>query len=378
MKIVGLTILGLLILLFLISPLFRRYVLMGMADVYDFNKLPTTKLERCESNFSFNRTSENYNFEGFTYEGTSVDQFDEFLEQNNTNAFIIVKNDTIIYENYFNGHHKESICKIFSITKNVLTTLIGIAIDKGQIESVHDPLIKYIPELRNKGLDKLTIYNCLNGTAGIKYNKNYLPFSDEAKMYYSLNIRELLQNIELEYEPGKLWRTENYSPQLLGWVLERATGTSITNYLHDNLWQPLGLNSGKFVIDSEKNRFEKTESGLVIRPIDLVKFGRLWLNNGSWEGKQIVSEDWIKASTHVKKNEKIQIYWESENMNEYYKQMWWCFSTDNNLTKYSANGHFYQRLVIVPDKNIIVLRLGSAKGDVIWGRCIQQVIEFVD
>lgn len=369
-------ILVIVVIFFFSSTVFRRYVTLGMADVYDFKHLPVKEIPATPSNFEFH-INDNLNFDGFTYRNKAVGNFEDFLETHYTNAFIVIRNDSILYEKYFNNHHVDSLCKVFSITKNVLSTLVGIAIEKQQIKSINDPLVTYIPELQGKGLDNLSVYHCMNGTAGLKYSSYYLPFSDEAKMYYKTNIRKHLQSIRIKNQPGTNFDTENYSPQLLGWVLENASNSTITDYLQNELWEPLGLGKGKFVVDSEKHQFEKSESGLVIRPIDLMKFGRLWLNNGQWNNKEIIAKNWIESSLSLEEDNKTGLLWTGENKTEFYKNMWWGFTTDGNTTKYSANGHFGQRLVIVPEDKLIILRLGSKSADVSWGAFVSDVIRFL-
>lgn len=360
------------------STTFRRYITMGMAEVYDFRYLPVKKIEAVDSNYSFIDCKTVQHLTNITYNGNPVGEFEEFLEQNRTTAFIIVRNDSIIYENYFNGHKQDSVCKVFSITKNIISTLIGIALDKGQISGIHDPVIQYVPEIKNKGTDNLTLYHCLNGTSGVKYLQNYFPWSDEARMYYSPDIRRLLYSLKSASAPGTNFRTENYSALILGWVLEKATGSSVTEYLQKNLWQPLGMGHyGYFVLDSKRSQFEKTESGLIVRPIDLAKFGKLWLDEGKWEGKQLVPVEWIKTSLSLEKENRTGVIWASGSQTEYYKNMWWCFSANNKIERYSANGHFGQRLVVVPGKNLIILRLGTANGDVNWGVFISQLIDIL-
>ena len=371
--------LGLFVLYFLISPVFRRTVTMGMADVYDFTHLPVNTIESSTGEFSFLTAPSNLNLDNYIYQRKAVGDFEELLQQNHTTAFLVVRNDTILYENYFQGHHRDSVCKVFSITKNVLSTLVGIAIDRKYIHSIDDPVKRYIPELDKPGFRDLTINHCLNGTAGIRYVKNFLPWGDEALMYYSQDVRDLLLHIKLAHPPGSTFSTENYSPLILGWLLERATDMTLTAFLQSCLWEPLGMNHhGYFVVDSEKNRFEKAESGLVIRPIDLLKFGRLWLNEGQWEGQQLISKEWVEKSIHPGSEHPLGILWESDEQVEYYSNMWWGFYENGGLDRYAANGHFGQRLYVVPDKNILVLRLGSDGGDIKWGAFISGLVSSLD
>jgi len=355
----------------------RRIVFFGMADVYDYKHLPVREISASEKVFTFvlGNSVNTFPVDSIKYGNRYLKDPETIISGRRTTAFLVIRNDTLIYEKYFNGHTRETPCKIFSITKNVISGLIGIAQSRGYITSIDDPVSRYIPELEGKDTGKITIQQCLNGTAGIRYDGSYFPWSDEAKMYYKPDIRSLLLKICLEAEPGTRFRTENYSAQLLGFVLERATGMSVSAFLEKVLWTRIGTEyPAMFVLDSEEHRFEKTESGLVVRPVDLAKFGRLMLHNGQWDGAEIIPASWVHASTTYTTADSLGLNWSSGTKKEYYKNMWWGFSENGSLDRYSANGHFFQRLYISPGKNVIVIRLGTDGSGVSWGRFISSLI----
>ena len=342
--------------------------------VYDYKYLPTSTISASTSpQYLPKKIKRNEElFSNLDYYGEKVDDFDIFLESHATTAFLILKNDTIIYENYFNNHGPDTLCKTFSMTKSFLSALIGIAIDEGYIQSIDDPLVKYFPELINKGLDKLTIRHCLTGKAGLKYTKGFMPWHDQSRMYCSFDIREYLKNVELSNIPGSVWQTSEISMQLLGVVLERATKTTISNYLKEKLWNPVGMESDALmVIDSEKNKFEKVESGLVAKPIDLLKFGKLYLHNGYLNGKQIVPKEWVINST---KPDSTSYYYE----NRYYGYIWWGYGNEKDNYEFTAKGHFSQRIYVSPHNNTVVVRLGTEAAGVNWTEFISETIKAVN
>ena len=161
-----------------------------------------------------------------------------------------------------------------------------IAISEGYIHSVDDPITEYLPELaeRDPAFKNVTIRNLLMMSADIKYDD--FPFfnGDDVKTYYYPDLRELaLEDTQIVGSPGEKFLYNNYHPLLLGMVIERATGTSVANYLQEKIWKPIGMQyPGSWSLD--ENGFEKMESGINARAVDFTKFGRLFLYNGNWNG----------------------------------------------------------------------------------------------
>ena len=205
--------------------------------------------------------------------------FDELLASTQTTAFLIIKDDRLIYENYFNGYERDSINTSFSVAKSFVSALVGISIDEGLIDSVDDPITKYIPELQNKDsrYSAITIKNLLSMSSGLRYVEEETPFSDDTKTYYDPNLRTVALSAVIEEEPGKRFHYNNYNYLLLGIILERATGMPVAKYMEEKLWKPLGMEApASWSLDSETNGFEKMESGINARAIDFAKFGRLY------------------------------------------------------------------------------------------------------
>jgi CubicO group peptidase (beta-lactamase class C family) len=359
-----------------------RYVFLNVPDVYDYKKLPSRTISNDPSPVFNFKTADVFNLNSivpFGFNTTRVNNLDTFLEQSGTTAFLIIRNDTILYEKYFNGHTSTTLCKSFSASKVFVSALIGIAIDEGLIKSANDPVMKYIPELADKRLTGLTINHCLSLTSGIRSNNGQLlPWHDKVKIYYTPDIRKLLAGIEYDHEPGKEYFVEEYSPVLLALVIERATGRSLSKYLEEKLWKPLGMsNNALWVTDSKKNGFEAANSGLTAVPVDFAKFGRLYLNYGRFNNRQIISQKWITGSTMPDTTSvcfwrKIEYY---DKKDVYFNDMWWGLRTDNKDYTYSASGHFGQRIFISPANNAIVVRFGTKEGKVDWTSFMMKISE---
>src|SRR3712207_829338 len=195
-----------------------------------------------------------------------TEPLETFLADTDTTAFLVVHDDALLYEGYFNGYDRQSTQTSFSTAKSFVSALVGIAIEEGYIESVEDPITKYIPELKGPRMDKITIRDLLTMSSGLKYageGDGGGPFGDDAKTYYDPNLRERALTIEPEVEPGRRWEYNNYHPLLLGMILERATDRHVATYLSQKIWQPLGMEAdGSWSLGSEEDAFEKMESGL--------------------------------------------------------------------------------------------------------------------
>ena len=246
----------------------------------------------------------------------TVDLFlSDFIKTTPTTAFIIIKNDSILFEQYYKGYTRDSISKVFSVSKSITSLLTGIAVDEGYIESVHDPITKYIPELKKKdpNFETLTIEHLLNMRAGFKFKEVYAsPFSKSTTLYYGTNQLGKLKRMKFKYDPGEKFSYQSVTTAALGLAVERAIGRPLGEYLQEKVWIPLGMeNRATWDIDDKRHHSNKAHAGVNTTAIDLAKIGRLYLNNGNWNGKQIVSADWVTASTTVVPN----------NRNHHYQ--WW-------------------------------------------------------
>lgn len=329
-----------------------RFFIYNFADIRDHKKFPSRPLTAGPNSFVFQ--SAPFGKYPKEIEGLPID---EFLENNKTVAFLIIKNDTIQYEKYFKGYEKESIVPSFSMAKSVTSILIGCAIDEGLIQSVDESITKYIPELSKNGFDKVTIKHLLQMTSGIDFNESYVnPFGDAASFYYGRNLRKQIKKMKLKFEPGTNFDYVSGNTQLLGLVLERSLkGKTVTAYLQEKIWTPLEMEyDASWSIDKNKNGMEKTFCCLNARARDFAKIGRLYKNKGLWNGKQIVSKKWVEESTKLDT---------SEGSASFYQYQWWLPTPNHD---FMAEGILGQFVYVNPSKDLIIVRLGKKEGDAGW------------
>ncbi len=363
----------------------KRYVFWNNPTNKDYKKFPSEKISCEKSFFEFNKdgSGEFYKSDLFReieykYKNETIrSSLREFLESTGTTSFIIIRDDKILFEEYFNNYRRESINTSFSTSKSFTSALIGIAIDEGFIKSLDDKVVDYVPELKGKASDSLSLRHLITMSSGIKYNTSYYPWADEPKSYHYTDLKKLvLKNVKQEYEPGQYFKYVNYNTILLGIILERSTHSSPIAYLQDKIWKPIQMEfPAEWGMDSRKKGFPKMESGINARSIDFAKFGRLFLNKGKWDNKQIISEEWIKESTGPLKAPNDQ-YYVSKNFYPYsmffndkrlyYKYGWWGLKSDAENYDFMAIGMLGQFIYVCPQKQIIIVRNGSKWGKISW------------
>ena len=290
---------------------------------------------------------------------------DEFLRGTKTLAFLVVHRDRLVHERYFDGATRESLQTSFSAAKSFVSTLVGIAIDAGLIGGVDDRVTEYLPELaaQDPGFQMITLRHLLTMSSGIRYREGGFPwpFGDDTYTYYGVDLRGVaLNRSQIEQPPGLAWQYNNYNPLLLGLVLERATGMSVSDFMAGRLWQPLGAEAdATWNLDSERSGFEKMESGLNARPADYARFGLLFLHHGEWNGRRIVSEDWVRAATGADPTTDPAYY-------HGYRYFWWL--DVERPGRFYALGKYGQYIYVAPDADAVVIRLGRdwGVGNITW------------
>lgn len=292
------------------------------------------------------------------------------LEDTKTTSFIIIHNDKIIFESYYNGYNRDSINTSFSSVKSIVSLLIGIAIDEGYITSEKQSISDYISEFKNTSFEAITIEDLLLMRSNISYKEGNLWLGDDAKTYYMPNLRDLaIHHIKIDNNYDGNFHYNNFHPLLLGIILERSSGQSVSNFLENYLWKKLGTEyKASWSLDSHDSGFEKMESGLNFRTIDFAKIGSLLLHRGTWNNQLIISENWIEKSilTDFPLDEMSYKNTFLENKDVGYQYMWYSLENNDGEYDYFAAGKYGQFLYISPKKNIVIARNGIDSGKIDW------------
>ena len=332
-----------------------RFAYYNFADITDHKIFAKRDLEPSTNPFQFPERPVSRSPKAVTYNG-SEHSFEEFLDYSKTVAFVVIKNDTVQYERYFDGYDETKVVASFSMAKSVTSMLIGCALDDGLIKSIDEPVVRYIPELDGEGLEKVTIRHLLQMMSGIKFSESYVnPFGDAATYYYGTNLKRAIGRRKLIHEPGTVFKYSSGDTQLLGLVLERALkDRSITSYLQEKIWTPLGMEYDASWSLDKKDGLEKTFCCLNATALDFAKIGRLALNKGEWNGRQLISRQWMEQSLTADN---------SNGQPSDYKFQWWL---PNDRGDFMAQGILGQLIYVNPSTNVIIVRLGSNYGGVEW------------
>jgi len=334
----------------------------GLPSQNDYRHFPQRKIKNQGPTFNFKNPKEDYNLGnsiGLTNKSLNATnvKLDSFVNLHKTISFLIIRNDTILYQNYSRKYTDTTLVSSFSMVKPMISTLIGIAISEGRIESVDESITNYLSEYKNYlGFEKITIKNLLQHTSGIKFSDGKLNLaSDNADYYWGNYLRKELTELTVERAPNIQFHYSSANTQLLALIIERVTNMSVSNYLETKIWKPLGMEAPAFwSLDNEsENNMEKAFCCLQARPIDFAKFGRLYLHKGNWEGKQIISKDWVEYSIHSDPNN-------TNNSNRHFYNYNWGIGP-LKYNSFYAVGLYGQYLYIYPEKNIIIVRFGDTE-----------------
>jgi len=277
---------------------------------------------------------------------------EEHNKKNKTVAFLLIKNDSLLFEKYYDGYGIDSKSNSFSISKSFVSALLGKAIMQGYINDL-DQLVKdFIPELKGPYADKVTVGDLASMASGQKWEEAYYsPFSVTTASYFIEDLNKLIIDQPIEEEPGKFYKYKSGTTQLLGMVISKATGKNLTEYLYETLWNPMGAeHESLWQLDSKASGVEKTFCCIASNARDFARMGKLYKDHGKWNGKVLLDSIFVTRSITPRFSESPQ-----------YGYSWW-------LKKYKGHnifmmrGHLGQYVITFPKENLILVRLGHSKG----------------
>ena len=274
------------------------------------------------------------------------------LEGIKTTSFLVMRNDTILFEKYWGDHTKETISNSFSAVKSFVSVLIGIAIDEGKISSIEAKVGDYLPEFKKGKLSNITIHDLLNMSSGLSWSESGKnPFSNNAEAYYGSELEKLVLSQTVERKPGIKFNYQSGNTELLALIIEAATGKNVSTYLDEKIWSKIGTSHDAYWSLDHKNGQEKAFCCFYATTRDFAKFGLLILNNGVANGKQIIPSSYMKLmfkNDPLKTVEKIP--------NTRYGLQWWTY----NDVRY-ARGILGQYIIIIPRLNMVIVRTGHKR-----------------
>lgn len=272
---------------------------------------------------------------------------------NGTVAYVIIKNDSIWFENYYDGFDANSQSNSFSMAKSYVSALLGKAIMDGYIKNLDQPVCDFIPEYCDGRAAKMTVGDLSSMASGTNWDERYYsPLSITTRAYFDDDLTKVVTGLEVVKDPGTAYKYASGDTQMLAIVIERATGKKLYNYLEESFWKPLGSeNETLWQVDSEGHDLVKAYCCIASNAKDFARLGKLYKDHGKWNGKQLLDSAFIAKSITPRFTESPE-----------YGYGWWLKSMgDKNF--FMMRGHLGQYVIIEPEDNIIIVRLGHSKGD---------------
>jgi len=326
-----------------------------MADIFPVSTMPATLKP-----YQFSEATAVTLPEHYTFNGNQM-SVNEFLQQTDTSALLVIKEGKVYYEKYWLTGGRNVHWLSMSVAKSFIATGIGIAVDNGLID-ISKPITDYVPSLSGSAYDEVRIKDVLQMSSGAAWNEDYNdPDSDVIRMGHIMaiggSLDEFVPTLVRENTPGTKNHYNSADTQALGMLLARATGQSVTTYLTEKIWQPLGMEAPGYWLLDDFN-VEMAFAGLNATARDYAKLGELHRLKGKWQGKQIVSEQWVAAATkpdapHLMPGINIDFPLG-------YGYQWWI--PEGNQGEYSAIGVYNQFIYVNPTTDVVIVKL-SANSD---------------
>lgn len=281
----------------------------------------------------------------------ATQRLEEVHKELETVAYLIIKNDSIWYEAYYDGYGKNSKSNSFSMAKSVVSAALFKAIEEGKIKSLDQKVSDFYPEF-SEGLGaKMTVGDLSSMASGLSWDEQYYsPFSIVTRAYFDDKLEEIILGLDVVEEPGKEFKYLSGATELLAMVITKATGQTLSSYVSDKFWKPMGMaNEALWQVD-DPDGIEKAYCCIGSNARDFSRFGKLFLHEGNWNGKQILDSSAVEKMVSPRFAD-----------SPYYGYGWWI---NNYLGKkmYYMRGHLGQFVIVIPEDDIIITRLGHLKG----------------
>ena len=307
----------------------------------------------------------------------------------NVHAVVIARRGTLVFEQYFPGYDEpwgmgggrhefdaQSRHDMRSVSKSVVSLLVGIAIDRGLIKSADEPVVKFFPDyaaVKSPGWDNITLRHLLTMSSGMRWDENRAwkdPENDEPHLGSEADPYRYVLSKPIAAPPDTVWTYNGGGTDLLGNIIERVSGKSFETFARLALFTPLGISDWEWM--KYRNEHVAPAVGLRLRPRDAAKIGQFVLNKGAWNGKQLVSAKWIEQSV----TPRFQAIGYFGGL-FYYGQQWWMgrtLSGDKDVKWIAAMGLGGQRIFVVPELDLVVMTTAGLYGSGLQGRAALDIL----
>ena len=288
----------------------------------------------------------------------------EFMERTGTTGLLVAHGGRILFEEYAEGYQESDRMITWSVSKSVISALIGIAVDEGKIRDIEDLVTDYVPSLTSSGYSDVSIKDALQMSSGIGFNEDYFDRNSDVNRMGARSVglggslEDVLLSLENEREPGTYNRYVSSDAQVLGMVLREATGMGITEYTEEKLWKPAGMEFDAYWL-TDSTDVEAAFGGFNASLRDLARFGMLYLNGGKLNNRQILSKHWIEES--LKPDELHPAPGEHDYSHDVlgYGYQWWI--PEGTEGEFLAMGIYGQAIYLNPERNMVIVKTSAYK-----------------
>lgn len=315
---------------------------------------PTEKISHGAANLQFLKEDNLTLVDGFRFKDGYY-PVEKFIEDTKTSALLVIKDDVIKYEKYYLGGDENTLFSSNSMGKSFVSALMGIAVSEGYVESIDDPIGKYIPEFKGTEMENIPIKACLQMASGIRFDEDADMSGFSMKTLIGIPAMKVISKYGMQEDPYTNRRYLSINTEILGQVIKNATGRGLAEYMEEKLWSKLGADHDAYWTLS--NDTELAMGGLSVSLRDYARFARLYLNDGNWEGEQILTEKWVKDSLDVSA-EYSRPGANNDPYNEIgYGYQWWVPEGAQN--EFMAIGVYGQWIYVNPSKQVIIVKTSA-------------------
>jgi CubicO group peptidase (beta-lactamase class C family) len=308
-------------------------------------------------------------------DSAKLEQIIESIKQQNIaiHSLLIIRHGYLMFEKYLNleeylGHtqsNQDNMHSLYSVTKSIMSALTGIAIEEGYIDNTSLKVVDFFPENTIENLDSrkknMTLHHLLTMTTGFEWDE---WTGDSAyKMLRSANPVKYMLDLPMKYDPGTVLTYCTGASHLLSAIIQKTTGKTTLEFARKYLFKPLAISEVQWTYDQQN--INHGGHGLSLTSRDMAKFGYLYSNNGTWNGEQIVSTDWVIKSTQT-----YNLFEE----NSGYGYQWWTFP---QINVYYASGLYGQSIYVAPEKDMVVVFTTDISSNLILNNLFNSILSAV-
>ncbi len=288
--------------------------------------------------------SKNYN------KAIPTSALEELNKKTGTVAYLIIKNDSIQYESYYDDYNKDSKSNSFSMAKSIVSASLGKAIMEEKIKSLDQKVSDFFPEFANGKSATMTVGDLSSMSSGLNWDESYYsPFSITTRAYFDPDLNSVILGLKGVEQPGQSFKYLSGNTQLLAMVIEKATGKSMATYVSEKFWQPMGAENDALWQTDHEGGIVKAYCCIASNARDFARFGKLYKQNGKWNGEQILDSAFVAKSVRPRFQDSPE-----------YGYGWWLGSYKGKKA-FQMRGHLGQYVIVIPEDNMIIVRLGHRK-----------------